>query len=251
MFEEEKTEQQEQTTEEVALSDQTTEAPVQDSQETAPAPAVEQTIDIERNGQVEKIPMSKVRELASMGYDYTQKTQDVARQRDELKPYQELRTYWDNLVKTDPQKAQEVYKVLNGRGEDVDPRDLKLNQIESTLQNVIAENSKKEADARVNAIVSNKKYGGVFDTPAMQELLLATSLQKNDLNLKDTADHIHKIMVGVKTDTKLETEKQIKENLNAPTRRGTPGRDTKAPPATFNPSKASESDLRQRALDML
>lgn len=244
---EEIVEQQEPATEEVALSDQTPEVPVQDSQETTPEPVVEQTFDLDGK----KLTSEEIRKGFMMQEDYTQKTQDVSRQRDELKPFVELQSYWNNLVKTDPQKAQQVYQVLNGRGEEVDPRDMKLQQIEGTLQGVIAENSKKEAQNRIDGIKSNKKYGGIFDDPAMEELLLATSLQKNDLNLTKTADNIHKLILGMKTDTKLATEKQIKDNLKSPTRKGTPGGDTKSPPAGFNPSKASDSDLRARAVEML
>jgi hypothetical protein len=48
----------------------------------APATSPEQLVEIKWNGKTEKVPLAQAIELAQKGYDYTQKMQDLARQRE-------------------------------------------------------------------------------------------------------------------------------------------------------------------------
>jgi len=73
-------EQQSEAQPEVGLTDQPEQQPSGDSPVQTEAPEPE--FEIERNGQVVKVKHSEAKDYISKGYDYTQKTQELAKERD-------------------------------------------------------------------------------------------------------------------------------------------------------------------------
>jgi hypothetical protein len=198
----------------------------------------------------EQVTVDQIKQWKSgfmMNDDYTRKTQELAQMRDELKPYREMADY----LKANPTQAQRVYNALSEQPADIDPKDAKVQQLERVVQGMIIENSKKDAANRIERVKGDPKYDGLFNNQAMEELLLAKALQTGDFDLGKTADEIHKVVLGMKASTKLETERKIQQNLNSPTRQGVSGAGTISVPKEFNPSKASSRDLEKVAMEML
>ena len=248
MDELENAEQQGQETPEVGLTDQAGEAQGGDS--VAPAAPSMPEIEIERDGQVIKVPFDQAKDYVSKGYDYTQKTQELARERDSLKPYQEMATY----LQSNPDKAQQIYQMLTNAGQDVDPVQQKLAHQEMILNQVIQQSSRRELDGMLDKIRGDEKFEGLFKDPDMEELLLAQALQtkRTDFEgLKSVATKIHKKILGVRVDSKKAGAQEVIKNLNSPTRKGESGTGSYAPPKGFDPAKASWKELNQRAVEML
>lgn len=242
MVEQQVTEQPIEAQAELALSEQAAPAPTEDS-------AKQAAFDIDgEQVTADQIKAWKAGHL--MQSDYTRKMQELSQQRDSLKPYEEMAGY----LQANPDKAQQIYNYLQGQPlaqEDADPREMKINQLERTVQNLVYQTSQREATQRLNEIKNEPKYNGLFNNPQIEELLISRALQTKDYNLKSSAEAIHKAILDMKADTKLETEKQIQANLKSPTRKGGGAGGAKEPPAQFNPSNASPKDLDALALDML
>lgn len=77
----------------------------------------EQTVEIKWNGRTEKVPYSRALELAQKGYDYTQKMQALAKEREEFgstrsrydQAFSEVRTFLQN-----PQQIREYLQRMEG-----------------------------------------------------------------------------------------------------------------------------------------
>lgn len=88
------------------------------------ASAAEQLVEIKWNGKTEKVPYSQAIELAQKGYDYTQKMQDLARQREAFggerdryeKAIAEVRAFLQ-----DKQRMRQYMAQLEGGGASASP----------------------------------------------------------------------------------------------------------------------------------
>lgn len=239
--------QQSVATEEAGLPGQSNEAGG-DPGASAAAPVPE--IEIQRDGQVIKVPFNEAKEYVQKGYDYTQKTMELAKERETLKPYQEMATF----LQSNPDKAQAIYKLLTEQDGEVDPIQQKVGYLENVTNQLIQQSSRERLDNMLNSIRGEEKYEGLFKDPEMEELLLATALQtrKTDFDgLKGVADKIHKKWLKSSVDAEKKGEKKVIDNLNSPTRKGESGKGTFVPPKDFDPAKASWKELSQRAVEML
>lgn len=181
--------------------------------------------------------------------DYTRKAQELASQREQLQPYVEL----ENYLKANPLKAQRVVQFLQGQEEalegEIDPKEQKLMMIEQRLDQYIQNDSRREANNLINEIKKDSKYNGVFQSKAMEDMLLATHIQKGrGNNLKKTADEVYKEIVKMQAATKLQAQEELKKNLNSPTRKSVPSRDSMTPAKNLDTSKMSWAEIRRRAL---
>lgn len=91
-------------------------------------------------------------ELAQKGFDYTQKTQQLATERDELAPYMGL----VNRIRTDPTLAQHIATYLTGnapepRGQE-EPSDDPVVQLKNEIRAEIMGDIRKELSANVTPI---------------------------------------------------------------------------------------------------
>ena len=85
----------------------------------------------------------------------------------------------------------------------------------------------------------------------MENALLGLALQNNDLDLKGTAEKMYGAFANMKASTRIETEKKLAENRNTPTRKAGKVGGTMSPPKGFDPAKASQREIDERALEML
>ena len=248
-------EQQDQVETEVDLTDQTVEDTGGDSDQGQAQSLPE--MEIERNGQVIKVSAEDAKKYTSMGYDYTQKTQDLANERtafnaerDTLKPYQELATY----LQTNPEKAQAVYEALQQEQGEVDPLQQKVGQLDNMVNQLVQQNSQEKLSGMLSSINNDEKYGGLFKDPDMEELMLATALQtkkQGEKGLREVADKIHSKWFKASVDSEKKGENKVIKNLSSPTRKGVTGTGSYAPPKDFNPAKSSWKDIGSRAVEML
>jgi len=229
---------------EVGEADQSAEAQVGDSGQAAQP---EQAYEIERNGQVVKVPYSEAKDYVSKGYDYTQKTQELARERASLAPYQEMATY----LQSNPDKAQAIYNMLS---QEQDPVQQKMAHLESVTNQLIQQNSQEKLNGMLDKIRNDEKYEGLFKDTDMEELMLATALQtkRTDFDgLKGVADKIHSKWLKSSVESERKGSQKVIQNLNSPTRKGETGKGTFVPPKDFDPAKASWKEISQRAVEML
>ena len=70
---------------------------------------------IKWQGQDKEVTQEELLDLAQKGFDYTQKTQVLATERDQLAPYRGLA----NLIKSDPVKAAQIAAILSGQAPQV------------------------------------------------------------------------------------------------------------------------------------
>lgn len=245
----ENTEQQGLETAEVGLTDQTADVQGGDSAETAATPEPE--YEIERNGQVVKVPYSQAKDYVAKGYDYTQKTQELARERDSLKPYQEMASY----LQANPDKAQAIYNLLSEQqAQGVDPVQQKLGHLEAMTNQLIQQNSQEKLNNMLSKIHNDEKYEGLFKDGDMEEILLATALQTkkfDESGLREVADRIHGKWLKANVESEKKGEQKVVKNLASPTRKGETGTGTFNPPKNFDPAKASWKDIAARAKEML
>jgi hypothetical protein len=68
-------------------------------------------------GQDKEVTQAELLDLAQKGFDYTQKTQALAQERDNLAPMQGLAT----LLKSDPIKAAQIAAILSGQAPQAQP----------------------------------------------------------------------------------------------------------------------------------
>ncbi len=66
---------------------------------------------IKWQGQDKEVTQAELLDLAQKGFDYTQKTQTLAEERNRLAPYEGLAT----LIKSDPVKAAQIAAILSGQ----------------------------------------------------------------------------------------------------------------------------------------
>jgi len=229
----------------VAL-DQPVEAPSGDSSQPVPEP--EQQFDI--GG--EQVPLSQLRDGYLRQSDYTRKTQEISQQRDSLKPYVELADY----LKANPNHAQNIYGYLQGNqgalDGTADPKDMEISQIKTQMNALMGNVGKIEATRIIGEVNSDPKYGGMFKSQTMEDMLLSVHMQKGrQADLKSTADEIFKELNKIKTESKMEGESKVINNLKSPTRKGTVGQGTMTPPKGFNPGTASWSDVEAKAEELL
>lgn len=84
----------------------------------APSGSAEQLVSIKWNGREEKVPYSRAIELAQKGFDYTQKMQALAKERED---FQSTRQRYDQAFGEvraflqDPQKVEAYYRKLVGQ----------------------------------------------------------------------------------------------------------------------------------------
>jgi len=72
---------------------------------------------IKWQGQEQEVTQDQLFDLAQKGFDYTQKTQALAQERDNLAPYQGLA----NRIKSDPQLASRIAELLSGKAPQQEP----------------------------------------------------------------------------------------------------------------------------------
>jgi len=207
-------------------------------------------IEIQRDGQVIKVPFGEAKDYVQKGYDYTQKTMELAKEKDSLKPYQELATY----LQSNPEKARTIYETLTQEQGEVDPVQQRIGYLEQSLNQVIQQSSQEKLNGMLNTIHNDPKYEGLFKDSDMEELLLASALQTKKTNmdgLKSVADKIHSKWLKSSVEAQKKGEKKVIENLNSPTRKGESGAGTFTPPKGFDPAKASWKEVHKRAVEML
>jgi Fe-S-cluster formation regulator IscX/YfhJ len=243
---------------ELALSEQTAEVVETNSiNEQVPVQQKEEPVfDIDG----EQVKLSDIKSWKSghlMQADYTRKSQELAKERDGLKPYQELGDFIQKnpafgqvLGKVAQEYVQKGPEALQNYLPEIDPREVKVQQLESTLHSLIVDSSREKSNQRLDAIRNDPKYGGIFKDKEAEDLLLAKALQTGDLELKKTADSIHKFFVGKIADAKLQTQKQVQLNKAAPTRKGTTGIPVMEIPSVDR-SRMTSRELDRQALDML
>src|SRR5512133_3735104 len=78
--------------------------------ETPPTPKQDKHV-IKWQGQDKEVTQDELISLAQQGYDYTQKTQALADERNQLAPYQGLA----NVIKADPVKAAQIAAIISGQ----------------------------------------------------------------------------------------------------------------------------------------
>ena len=238
-------EQLNQGAEEIAVSDQTA-APAEENSDGAVV--AEPTYDV--NG--EKLTLQQLQEGYLRTSDYTRKTQDLAKQRQELNPYVELATY----LRQNPEAAQKVYGTLTGQpeGQAIDPVQLRLHQQEQTVNQLVMENSLNKVNSMLRDIKSDSKYEGLFDNPTMEQSLLATAMQTGRTkaeDMREIADGLHREIVKMRAESQKKGEQRVIGNLASPTRKAEAGKGVMATPEDFNPSKTSWSELNKKALNYL
>lgn len=101
---------------------------------------------IKWQGQEKEVTQAELLDLAQKGFDYTQKTQALATERDQLAPYQGLA----NLIKSDPVKAAQITAILSGQALQAQPEkktfDDPIEQLKwETKQEALAELRKEMA----------------------------------------------------------------------------------------------------------
>jgi hypothetical protein len=116
---------------------------------TEPADEPEKFI-IKRQGQEVEVTQQELINLAQQGYDYTQKTQALAQERDNLAPIQGLAT----LLKSDPAKAAQIAAILSGQAPQAQPEkktfDDPIEQLKwDTKQEIMAEVRREQQAAMV------------------------------------------------------------------------------------------------------
>jgi hypothetical protein len=89
--------------------DEVKEEPKEEEQEEEPEEVQKYTIKWQ--GQEKEVTQDELINLAQQGYDYTQKTQALSQERDQLAPLQGLAT----LLKSDPVKAAQIAAILQGQ----------------------------------------------------------------------------------------------------------------------------------------
>lgn len=182
--------------------------------------------------------------------DYTRKTQELAAQREQLKPVQETLDY----LKANPDKAQQVYNALYGQNGEVDPIQQQLRQTQQMVNQLIKESSLQKVNSMVDSIKNDPKYGELFKDAEMEELLLATAMQTGKTNLGDLKGVADRLFAKVtKFQVKAEqtgAEKTVK-NLQSPTRKGEAGKGTYSPPKDFDPTKVDAKTAREVAASFL
>ena len=114
---------------EAATMNTPVEAPESGSATPAPAasptqgstPGTDQTVEIKWNGRTERVPLSKAVELAQKGYDYTQKMQQLAREREEFGSQRERYTQYETAMRElreflgDPSRVEAYLQELRRR----------------------------------------------------------------------------------------------------------------------------------------
>lgn len=87
-------------------------APKEPEPEKEPEPAEEpQKYTIKWQGQEKEVSQEELINFAQQGFDYTQKTQALSQERDQLAPLQGLAT----LLKSDPVKAAQIAAIISGQ----------------------------------------------------------------------------------------------------------------------------------------
>lgn len=199
----------------------------------------------------EKVPISKVKEWKSghmMQSDYTKKTQELANQRKELEPYMQAHQW----SQQNPDKWQQVQSIIQGgqSNQYIDPEVQKVafenQQLKSQLTNV-------QLRVMLNEVKGDSKYGGYFNDPEAETLLLEKMLARHDVNSnpnvhKESAEKLYEFSNKTRAKAILEGEDRIKKEIQG---RPVAGKGTMSPPSKFDPSKASRKELRNTALGML
>lgn len=106
---------------------------------------------IKWQGQEREVTQAELLDLAQKGFDYTQKTQALAQQRDQLAPYEGLA----KLMQSDPVKAGQIAAILSGQApqqQQAAPKqfDDPIEQLKwETKQDILAEVRREQAQALV------------------------------------------------------------------------------------------------------
>ena len=199
----------------------------------------------------EKVPVSKIKEWKSgnlMQADYTKKTQELSEQRKQLEPYLQAHQW----SQQNPDKWGQVQAIINeGQNQSyVDPEVQKMNvqnqQLKAQLTNL-------QLRTMMNEVKQDPKYGGVFNDPDTENMLLEKMLARTDVNSnpnvhKESAEKLFEFINKGRAKAILEGEDKIKKEIQG---RPSAGKGTMSLPAKFDPSKASPKELRQAAVDML
>jgi hypothetical protein len=200
----------------------------------------------------EKLSLQQLQEGYLRTADYTRKTQELAQQRESLKQYQEMEQY----LKANPQKAQQIYNMLNGTTNEygeVDPVKQELLSVKQQTQYMAQQLSRMETEKLLDEVNRDPKYGEMFKDSVMEKALLSTHMQLGRRgSLKETAEEMFKVITRREVDAKKKAEDVIKQNLSSATRKsGASGGKAMNTPKAFSPSSMSERDLDAEALKML
>lgn len=184
------------------------------------------------------------KEEVAKGYlrqqDYTQKTQTLAESREE----------YNRLL----EEAKALRQAPAPTNEWQDPERAETEAIKSQLASMSRIVGKMEAEKLLDKINNDPKYRGVFKEKAMEDMLLATHLQKGrGSEIHKTAEEVFKVISKLQLQTEQATEKKVVENLASPTRKAPTGTGggIKTPPKDFDPSKSSWKDLAKIAKQMI
>ena len=245
---------------EVAVSDQTTDSGGGDTGEAGGSEAEgsekgtqsqEQFYDVSG----EKLTLKQLQEGYLRTSDYTRKTQELASQRDQLKPYQEMATY----LQTNRDKAIAIERYLQGdkdaliehlQGE-TDPIKQELYSLKAQNQQLQQGFYRMQTDRQMDDVNNDPKYNGLFkDKEYEAELLRNASYDR--VPLKTAADRLFKLITKREVAAGQEAEKKITNNLNSPTRRTiSSSRGTMNAPATSDPRKMTERQLHDEAMRIM
>lgn len=240
-------EQQDQGAETVGITDQGDALAGGDSE--GAGGSQEQFFDV--NG--EKLTLQQLQEGYLRTSDYTRKTQELAEQRNTLKPYQEMEQY----LKANPDKAQRIYQYLQGNNEafaaeEVDPIKQELFGVKAQTQYMAQQLAAMERDRMLNEVNSDEKYKGMFKSPTFEKALLATHMQLGRKgHLRETAEEMYKEVAKRELDAEKRKEEIIKKNLSSATRQSSAGNKSMATPADKDLSSMDERALSAEALKML
>jgi hypothetical protein len=238
---------------EVAVSDQSTDSTSGDTGEAGGlaeahgAEGQEQFFDVAG----EKLNLKQLQEGYLRTSDYTRKTQELASQRDQLKPYVELADY----LKTNQEKAAAIQRYLQGDNtaftEEPDPIKQELYSLKAQNQQLAQGFARMQTDRQMEELNSDPKYNGVFKDPDLEKLLLKTATYDR-VPLRAAADAMFKVITKREVAAGQQKEQEITKNLNSPTRRATAsGKPTMNTPSTFNPAKATEQEIFAEARRMM
>lgn len=135
-----------------------------DTKEPAEVEDDAQIYTIKWQGKEVEVSGKDLMELAQKGFDYTQKTQQLAAERDEIAPYMGL----VNRIRTDPTLAQHIATYLTGNVSELkgkeEPSDDPVAQLKSEIRAEIMGELRKELSANVAPIARTQ----VLDRVRMQ-----------------------------------------------------------------------------------
>lgn len=202
----------------------------------------------------EKVPVSKIKEWKSghlMQSDYTRKTQELATIRQQYEPYKQVHDY----VQQNPDKWAEIQKIVDPyAGQPQQPYiDPEVQRVAIQNQRLQSQLTSLQLKTMLSDVKQDPKYGGIFQDPDMENLLLEKMLARPDVNTnpnvhREAAEKLHEFINKSRAKAILEGEEKVKKEIQG---RPTAGKGTMTPPAKFDPAKASKKELRNVAMEML